>query len=50
MAKPIFRYICPCGFRTNRSWRLRDHKIEHRNPPAPKSPVRQEGLPNLFPR
>jgi hypothetical protein len=23
--KPSYRYVCPCGFRTQRSWRWKAH-------------------------
>ena len=26
MSKPTYRYVCPCGYRTNRSWKMAKHK------------------------
>jgi hypothetical protein len=23
--KPSYRYVCPCGFRTNKPWRWKGH-------------------------
>lgn len=25
MPKPVYRYVCPCGFRTQRPWRWKSH-------------------------
>lgn len=46
MPKPKFQYTCPCGFRTNKSWRLRDHKHKAK----PKVQAVADPLKGLFPR
>ncbi len=47
MPKPKFQYVCPCGFRTKKSWRL----VAHRHKPKTKVPAAPpDPLKGLFPR
>ncbi len=36
--KPIFQYVCHCGFRTNKSWRMKCHVHKPRTRTAKPAP------------
>ncbi len=44
--KPKYRYICPCGFRTQKSWRLAAHRHK---PKAKAQATPIDPLKDLFP-
>jgi len=32
--KPKYKYACPCGYRTRKSWKFAAHRRKHRRGPA----------------